>query len=140
MYSIDIYLLLYSCIICRYLAWPSNSSAITFEYHAFEALIATSVILFKDESQRIQSIASELLPGMQQGGIFPLEVQKRMIELKGSVGTAISKMELFKDCLTGAVEEEMLEPLIALLGTPAPSFINKNKEPDKILKCACSCV
>ena len=89
--------------------------------------------MFKDDSRKINSIANELLPEMQLGGIFPLEVQKRMIELKGNVGTSITRMQSFKDCLTGAVEEEMLEPLIALLGV-RPLSVAANKPPDAVLK------
>lgn len=87
---------------------------ITYEYHAYEAIFATSIALYKQEHSRIRKVADELLPQMQRGGILPFEMQKRMALLKGIVAGAISKVEGFKRCLDELFDDDEAMALMSL--------------------------
>ena len=79
---------------------------ITYEYHAYEAIFATAIALYKQDYTHVARIAEELMPQMQRGGIFPFDIQKLMASLKDKVSTALSRTRAFQVCLDTLIDDD----------------------------------
>lgn len=79
---------------------------LSFEYHAYEAILTTAIAILKQDFVRVKRLADELLPAMQEGGIFPFETQKRMASLKTMVSNAKNKLNDHKQCLMTLLDDD----------------------------------
>lgn len=87
---------------------------ITYEYHAYEAIFATAIALYKQDYSHISRISEELIPQMQRGGIFPFDIQKQMAFLKNKVSTALSRARAFQVCLNTLIDDDESMSLMSL--------------------------
>lgn len=84
----------------------SVPDAITFESHAYEALLTTALALYRQEYDNIKNESKHVVRVYESGAIVPVVLQKKMTSLKNRVNAMITRCTGHKKMLLELLDED----------------------------------
>lgn len=98
---------------------------ISFESHAYEALLTTALALYQQEYETIKSAVHRIIPVYESGAVVPVRMQKSIAMMKNRINGMLTHCTGHKRCMLELLEDDETMALMNLTEMKAdPSRYN----------------